>query len=173
MKHSEVHVTNPVHTSDELARRLVAMRAALRRQIAAHIAADGVHDTAVPSLRLYRQSAATACASAAYEPRLVVFVPGKKRIDLGATIDISAMTSSFLFVEPVDLPVDQPGRRSHSRETPMLGMLLKLETWPRCKNSQPKKNSRHPASLPMRAAWRWAKLRCSCWTPAPGWSILF
>jgi len=124
MKHSEVLVPNPVHTSDESAQHVVAMRAALRRQIAAHIAADGVHDTAVPSLRLYRQSAATACASAAYEPRLVVFVQGKKRIDLGATSYLCD-ESSFL-VSALDLPVVSQVVEA-TPEKPMLGMLFKLD----------------------------------------------
>jgi len=124
MRQSEVHVKNHVHARDEIAPNVVAMRAALRRQIAAHIPTDGVQATAVPALRLYRQSAATACVSAAYEPRLVVFVQGKKRIDLGATSYLCD-GSSFL-VSALDLPVVSQVVEA-TEEKPMLGMLLKLD----------------------------------------------
>ncbi len=117
-------MTKPAQTTDEMARRVTAMRAELRRQIAAQITADGVRETAVPGLRLYRQSAATACASAAYEPRLVVFVQGKKRIDLGATSYLCD-ESSFL-LSAVDLPVLSQVVEA-TPEKPLLGMLLKLD----------------------------------------------
>jgi AraC-like DNA-binding protein len=43
------------------------------------------HAHPIPGLRLYRRSETTACASAAYEPSLVVFVQGQKRINVGKT----------------------------------------------------------------------------------------
>ena len=57
------------------------MRAGLARRIAAHIRVDGKEATGVPGLSLYRKSAPTECASAAYEPELIVFVQGEKRIN--------------------------------------------------------------------------------------------
>ena len=59
--------------------------------------------TEIPGLRLYRRSAPTACASAAYEPSLVVFVQGKKRINVGKTTYMCD-GSNFLLTS-VDLPV--------------------------------------------------------------------
>jgi len=55
-------------TSGEARAEVVEMRAGLARKIAAHIAVEGKETTAVPGLSLYRKSAPTECASAAYEP---------------------------------------------------------------------------------------------------------
>jgi hypothetical protein len=65
---------------------VVEMRKALARKIADRAVAEGDMLTEIPGLRLYRRSAPTACASAAYEPSLVVFVQGQKRINVGKTI---------------------------------------------------------------------------------------
>ena len=73
--------------------RAIAMRAELARRIAANIAIEGDQATQVPGLRLYRRTAPSPCASAAYEPRLIVFVQGQKRINLGPQ-----RAASFLLV---------------------------------------------------------------------------
>ena len=81
--------------------------------------------TGVPGLSLYRQSAPTACTSAAYEPRLVVFVQGQKRINVGATI-----VSLRWLVVPADNSIDLPVVSqvvAATPEKPMLGLLIKLE----------------------------------------------
>jgi AraC-like DNA-binding protein len=104
--------------------RLLEARAALARKIAVHFAGEGVLATNVPGLSLYRQSTPTACNSATYEPRLVVFVQGKKRINLGATSYLCD-ASSFL-ISAVDLPVVSQVVEA-TREKPMLGLLLRLE----------------------------------------------
>lgn len=83
--------------------RAIEMRAELARKVAENIRADGVHATGITGMSLYRRSAPTACMSAAYEPRLIVFVQGQKRINLGkATYLCDA--STFLLTS-VDLPV--------------------------------------------------------------------
>jgi AraC-like DNA-binding protein len=99
-------------------------RASLAGKIAEHFGGDGVLETEVPGLSLYRQSTPTACNSATYEPRLVVFVQGKKRINLGATSYLCD-ASSFL-ISAIDLPVMSQVVEA-TQEKPMLGLLLRLE----------------------------------------------
>jgi AraC-like DNA-binding protein len=73
---------------------------------------------------LYRRSAPTACASAAYEPSLVVFLQGQKRINVGKTTYLCD-GSNFLLTS-VDLPVVSQVIAATEKE-PMLGLLLRLE----------------------------------------------
>jgi AraC-like DNA-binding protein len=80
--------------------------------------------TGIPGLRLYRRSAPTACASAAYEPSLVVFLQGRKRINVGKTIYVCD-GSNFLLTS-VDLPVVSQVIAATEKD-PILCLLLKLE----------------------------------------------
>jgi len=102
----------------------VAMRAELARKIAAHVPLDGKVATDIAGLSLYRKSAPTECASAAYEPELIVFVQGEKRINLGATTLICNETSFLL--TSVDLPVVSQVTKA-SNEVPILALMIKLE----------------------------------------------
>ncbi|MGA2538077.1 MAG: AraC family transcriptional regulator [Terracidiphilus sp.] len=104
--------------------RLVALRAELAGKIAAHMSVEGVQATAVPGLSLSRRSEPTACASAAYEPSLVVFVQGRKQINVGKTSYLCD-SSNFLLTS-VDLPVLSQVIAATEKE-PLLGLLLKLE----------------------------------------------
>ena len=63
--------------------RVMAMRAALASLIAAHMDEDGVRASEVGGLELYRRSAPTECTAAAYAPKLIIFVQGRKRIQVG------------------------------------------------------------------------------------------
>lgn len=101
-----------------------ALRAALARKIAGHLREEGVRATEIPGVLLYRQSRCTACSSAAYEPRLIVFVQGKKRIDLGGTIHLCD-GSNFLLTS-VDLPVQSQVIAASITE-PMLALMLDLD----------------------------------------------
>jgi len=103
---------------------VVEMRAVLARKIADRAIAEGNTLTEIPGLRLNRRSLPTACASAAYEPSLVVFVQGQKRINVGKTTYICD-GSNFLLTS-VDLPVVSQVIAATERE-PMLGLLLRLE----------------------------------------------
>jgi AraC-like DNA-binding protein len=80
--------------------------------------------TGIASLRLYRRSEPTACASAAYEPSLVVFVQGQKRINVGKTIHICD-GSTFLLTS-IDLPVVSQVTAASQKE-PILALVLRLE----------------------------------------------
>jgi AraC-like DNA-binding protein len=108
----------------KLPSRAVAMRKDLARKIAAHIRLDGKEATAMPGLSLYRKSAPTDCTSAAYEPELIVFVQGEKRINIGGTT-LVCNASTFLLTS-VDLPVVSQVTKA-SREEPILALMLKLE----------------------------------------------
>ena len=96
----------------------------LARKIADRAVAEGDTLTEIPGLRLYRRSAPTACASAAYEPSLVVFVQGQKRINVGKTTYVCD-GSNFLLTS-VDLPVVSQVIAATEKE-PILGLMLKLE----------------------------------------------
>jgi AraC-like DNA-binding protein len=104
--------------------RLTNMRSELARRIAARAVAEGDSTTEIAGLRLYRRSVPTACTSAAYEPSLVVFLQGQKRINVGKTVYLCD-GSNFLLTS-VDLPVVSQVIAASEKE-PMLGLLLKLE----------------------------------------------
>jgi AraC-like DNA-binding protein len=100
------------------------MRAGLARKIAAHVLVDGPVATDVPGLGLSRKSATTECYTAAYEPELVVFAQGKKRVIAGATTHVCD-GSNFLLTS-VDLPVVGQITKA-SKSEPFLALVLKLE----------------------------------------------
>ena len=110
--------------SEEYRSQAVAMRADLARKIAAHIHLDGKEATGVPGLSLYRKSVPTECTSAAYEPELIVFVQGEKRINVGGTT-LLCDSSTFLLTS-VDMPVISQVTKA-SQEEPILALMLKLE----------------------------------------------
>jgi AraC-like DNA-binding protein len=103
---------------------VIAMRAELARKIAKRAIAEGDALTEIPGLRLYRRSVPTACASTTYEPSLVVFVQGQKRINVGKTTYLCD-GSNFLLTS-IDLPVVSQVTRATDKE-PILGLILKLE----------------------------------------------
>jgi len=100
------------------------MRRDLARNIANRAIAEGDTHTEVPGLHLYRRSVPTACASAAYEPTLIVFAQGQKRINVGKTTYICD-GSNFLLTS-VDLPVVSQVTAATKKE-PILGLVLKLD----------------------------------------------
>jgi AraC-like DNA-binding protein len=100
------------------------MRKDLARKVADRAVAEGDTATEIPGLRLYRRSVTTDCASAAYEPSLVVFLQGRKRINVGKTIYICD-GSNFLLTS-VDLPVVSQVIAATEKD-PILGLILKLE----------------------------------------------
>ena len=104
--------------------KVIALRAELARKVAVRALVEGDTQTEIPGLRLYRKSEPSACSSAAYEPSLVVFVQGQKRINLGKMIYVCDC-SNFLLTS-VDLPVVSQVIAA-TRQEPLLGLLLKLE----------------------------------------------
>ena len=114
----------PKHTVAHAGGGVCAMRGVLASKISKRAIAEGDTSTDIPGLLLYRRSTPTACASAAYEPSLVVFVQGRKRINLGKTTYVCD-GSNFLLTS-VDLPVVSQIIAATEKE-PMLCLLLKLE----------------------------------------------
>jgi len=100
------------------------MRTELARKIADRAKVEGVTFTDIPGLGLSRRSVPSACASAAYEPSLIVFVQGQKRINVGKTAFVC--DGSNFILTSVDLPVVSQVISATEKE-PMLGLLLKLE----------------------------------------------
>jgi AraC-like DNA-binding protein len=104
--------------------KVVEMRKELANKISAHIHVDGAAATEVPGLRLARRCAPTECYSAAYEPELVVFAQGEKRITVGGTTHV-CNGSNFLLTS-IDLPVIGQFTKASDNE-PFLALVLKLE----------------------------------------------
>jgi AraC-like DNA-binding protein len=121
---SGVSMADLKDVSGESRSQAVAMRTELARKIAVHIHLDGRESTAVPGLSLYRKSAPSDCTSAAYEPELIVFVQGEKRINVGGTT-LVCDESTFLLTS-IDLPVVSQVTQA-TREAPILALLLKIE----------------------------------------------
>jgi AraC-like DNA-binding protein len=117
-------MTRAKNTKGDSSSDVAECRAELARRIHALTAAEGDNLTAIPGLRLYRRSAPTACTSATYEPSLVVFAQGQKRINLGRTTYLCD-SSNFLLTS-VDLPVVSQVINA-TTEAPILGLILRLE----------------------------------------------
>lgn len=112
---------------DEAARREQSAefgRAVLARKIAVRALSEGDTETQIPGLWLYRKSQPSACASAAYQPSLVVFVQGEKRINVGKAIHVCD-GANFLLTS-IDLPVVSQVTKA-SQVEPLLGMILRLD----------------------------------------------
>ncbi len=100
------------------------MRAELARKIAAHMHGEGSQITPVHGLVLYRKTVPTSCVSAAYEPSLILYGQGEKRVSAGGAIYIC--DKSTFQLTSVDMPVISQVTRA-SKEAPILAMILKLQ----------------------------------------------
>lgn len=103
---------------------LIELRSELARNIGDRALSEGDTHTKIPALRLYRRSEPSPCISAAYQPSLVVFAQGQKRINVGKTVYLCD-GSNFLLTS-VDLPVVSQVVRA-SKDEPILGLVLSLE----------------------------------------------
>src|SRR5580698_6555975 len=112
------------HKGESGEARVAGLRLEVARRIGSRMLEDGVVVTAVPGMSLYRRSAPTACASATYEPSLIIFAQGRKQINLGKTTYVCD-SSNFLLTS-VDLPVVSQVIAATGKE-PLLGLVLKLE----------------------------------------------
>lgn len=96
----------------------------LVNKIAAHAPNEGLNQTAVPGLLLSRRSMPSVCNSSTYEPGLILFFQGKKRINVG---NVTYMCGdSSLLLTSVDMPVvSQIIDATESQ--PMLALILRLD----------------------------------------------
>lgn len=101
-----------------------ALRMSLVSAITARIEGEGSQTTDIAGLNLYRRTAPTQCTSATYEPSLVLFLQGEKRINLGQRSFVC--TDCTYLITSVDLPVVSQIVRA-TPEEPNLGLILKLE----------------------------------------------
>lgn len=106
------------------AERTEALRNSLVEKIVTHMNAEGVLESGIPGLMLYRRTEPTVCASAAYQPQLIIFVQGKKRINIG-TVTHLCDGSKFL-LNTIDVPVVSQVVDA-SKQRPILGLLLRLD----------------------------------------------
>ena len=104
--------------------RAIEMRVELARMIAAHTSVEGDEVTPIPGLTLFRRTAPTTCTSAAYQPTLIVYAQGQKRINVGG--ETYLCDGSTFQLTAVDLPVTSQVMRA-SVEEPILALILKLE----------------------------------------------
>jgi AraC-like DNA-binding protein len=104
--------------------RVSELRAELTRKIARRAVAEGDNATDITGLLLFRRSAPTACASAAYQPSLVVYLQGQKRINVGKTTHVC--DGSNFVLTSIDLPVVSQVTVASKKE-PTLAFLLRLE----------------------------------------------
>ncbi|MGA9072439.1 MAG: AraC family transcriptional regulator [Terracidiphilus sp.] len=100
------------------------LRAEVARKIAQHVHGEGPVETAIPGLVLSRRTAPSECFCTTYEPELVVFAQGEKRLKVGSTTHLCD-GSSFLLTS-VDLPVESQIVTASASE-PYLALVLKLE----------------------------------------------
>ena len=121
MKKTGENKVNSVHATTGT---LDAARLHLSGKIIDNLDEDGVLQTAIPGIALYRRSSPTQCSSAHYTPQLIVFVQGEKRIDLGGA-ELECTGKNFLLTS-VDMPVVSQVTRA-SRKEPILAMLMKID----------------------------------------------
>ena len=99
-------------------------RTELVNKIAAHAPREGLNQTTVPGLLLSRRSVPSVCNSSTYEPGLILFFQGKKRINIGKVTYLCG--DSSLLLTSVDMPVvSQVVDATESK--PMLALILRLE----------------------------------------------
>jgi AraC-like DNA-binding protein len=120
----EVKTAERMVAAGESPTELARLQAELAGKIAAHIQVEGPIATAVPGLGLSRHSAPSECYSAAYQPELVVFAQGEKRINAGGATHI-CNGSNFLLTS-IDMPVLGQITGASTNE-PFLGLFIKLE----------------------------------------------
>jgi AraC-like DNA-binding protein len=104
--------------------RAASVRSALVSKIAAHTTAEGLIQTAIPGLMLSRRSEPTACNSYTYEPGLILFFQGEKRINIGKTS--YRCGDSSLLLTSVDMPIVSQIVKASPRE-PMFALVLCLD----------------------------------------------
>jgi AraC-like DNA-binding protein len=103
-----------------LARQLDEMAALIER----FAAGDGMHDTAIPRVKLSRLSQPGACVHGVQEPALGIIAQGSKRVLL--TDEVYVYDRATFLVASVDLPVAAQVVGA-STESPYLGVRLDLD----------------------------------------------
>lgn len=123
-----MNIALPAPASDSLLSRSPLHDAPKCRELAdlvsARVTQEGVYETDIPGLDLFRVDAPTPCMSTVYEPSLCVIAQGRKTVQLGdREIVYGALT---YMVSSVDLPVN--GRVvDASPEHPFLAVKINID----------------------------------------------
>lgn len=92
--------------------------------VSARITTEGIHQTIIPGLELFRIDAPSGCVSTVYEPSLCIIAQGRKIVELGDR-EIVYGALSYM-VSSVDLPVQ--GRVvDASPEQPYLAVKIRID----------------------------------------------
>ncbi|MEP4034823.1 AraC family transcriptional regulator [Roseibium polysiphoniae] len=97
----------------------------IRHLVEKSVHEDGLMDTGVAGVKLFRASDPVPCAPAVYEPSVIAIVKGVKE----AVLDGKryAYDSSQYMCCPISMPVEA-GTPAASHETPLLGIYISLDT---------------------------------------------
>src|SRR5208337_3985199 len=96
---------------------VIALRSELARKIASLIQVEGDQVTPVPGLVLFRRTGLTSCYSATYEPSIIVYGQGQKRVNIGGAMYVC--DESTLQLTSIDMPVISQVTQA-SQEKPIL-----------------------------------------------------
>lgn len=97
---------------------------AIRRLIEARLPQDGLVETGIDGVQLFRVTSAVPCTPAVYEPTVVAIVSGTKEAVLDGRH--YAYDSSRYLCCPMTLPVEA-GTPAASPEDPLLGVMIALD----------------------------------------------
>ena len=97
----------------------------IKTLIDGRITEDGLLETGVKGVRLFRATAPIPCAPAVYEPTVVAIVSGTKEAILDGTRYV--YDSNRYMCCPMSMPVEA-GTPNASPDTPLLGVMISLDT---------------------------------------------
>jgi len=97
----------------------------IRHLVEKSVHEDGLMDTGVAGVKLFRASNPVPCAPAVYEPSVIAIVNGVKEAVLDGKRYV--YDSSQYMCCPISMPVEA-GTPAASRETPLLGVYISLDT---------------------------------------------
>lgn len=97
----------------------------IRQLIERHMPSDGLVDTALPGVQLFRVTEAMPCVPAVYEPTVVAIVSGVKEAILDG--HGHAYDRSRYLLCPMTMPVEA-GTPQASPENPLLGVVISLNS---------------------------------------------
>lgn len=92
--------------------------------VSSRMSEEGLYETAIPGLNLFRADAPTSCMSTVYEPSLCIIAQGRETVQLGDQ-EIVYGALSYM-VSSVDLPVNKLVIDA-SPETPFLAVKINID----------------------------------------------
>lgn len=96
----------------------------IKHFVETHVTQEGLSETSIPGVRLFRASAPIPCAPAVYEPCVIAILSGTKEAVLEGKRYI--YDSSHYMCCPLSMPV-QAGTPNASAEDPLFGVFISLD----------------------------------------------